>query len=55
MKGGPDFDAINQAALAAFPAVLNRLLPGGRPNGREFVALNPPRGSKPRLVQGQSI
>lgn len=46
MKGGPDFDAINQAALAAFPAVLNRLLPGGRPNGREFVALNPRRADR---------
>ena len=30
MSNALDFDAINQAALAAFPAVLNRLLPGGK-------------------------
>ena len=38
-----DFAAINQAALAAFPAVLNRLLPRGKAVGRELVALNPRR------------
>jgi hypothetical protein len=38
-----DFDAINEAALAAFPAVLKRLLPGGKTIGRELVALNPRR------------
>jgi putative DNA primase/helicase len=43
MKGALDFDAINQAALAAFPAVLNRLLPGSKTIGREIVALNPRR------------
>lgn len=41
-----DFDAINRAALAAFPAVLNRLLPGGKSMGRELVALNPRRADK---------
>ncbi len=43
MKDHLDFAAINQAALAAFPAVLNRLLPGGKTIGRELVALNPRR------------
>ena len=38
-----DFEAINCAALAAFPAVLRRLLPNGKTLGREFVALNPRR------------
>jgi len=47
--GGPfreealDFAAINQAALAAFPAVLARILPGGKRVGAEIVALNPRR------------
>jgi hypothetical protein len=43
MKNALDFDAINQAALAAFSAVLNRLLPRGKTVGRELVALNPRR------------
>jgi hypothetical protein len=38
-----NFDAINRAALAALPAVLRRLLPGGKIDGHEFVALNPRR------------
>jgi hypothetical protein len=38
-----DFDAINQAALAAFPAVLVRVLPGGKRVGSEYLALNPRR------------
>jgi hypothetical protein len=33
MKEPVDYAAINQAALAAFPAVLNRLLPRGKPSG----------------------
>ena len=41
-----DFARINQAALAAFPAVLNRLLPGGKAIGRELVALNPRRADR---------
>lgn len=36
-----DFDAINRAALANFPAVLARLLPRGKKIHREWVALNP--------------
>ena len=43
MREALDFDAINQAALAAFPAVLARLLPRGKNIGRELVALNPRR------------
>jgi hypothetical protein len=38
-----DFDAINQAAFAAFPAVLARVLPGGKRIGSEYLALNPRR------------
>jgi hypothetical protein len=41
-RPGPiDFAAINKAALTAFPAVLARLLPGGKRVGAEIVALNP--------------
>jgi hypothetical protein len=43
MKEGLDFARINQAALAAFPAVLKRLLPHGKAAGRELLALNPRR------------
>ena len=46
MKDGPDVEAINQAALAAFPAVLARLLPRGKTIGRELVALNPRRADR---------
>ena len=46
MKDALDFDAINQAALAAFPAVLSRLLPGGKTIGREVIALNPRRADR---------
>jgi len=38
-----DFDRINRCALAALPALLERWLPGGRREGREYVALNPTR------------
>lgn len=41
-----DFAAINRAALAAFPAVLARLLPGGKRVGTEIVALNPKRADR---------
>src|SRR5271154_1099391 len=43
MSAHPDFDAINRAALANFPAVLARILPGGKRVGSEIVALNPKR------------
>ena len=36
MKDAPDFEAINQAGLAAFPAVLGRLLPRGKTVGRRL-------------------
>jgi hypothetical protein len=41
-----DFDRINKAALAAFPAGLARLLPKGKAIGRELVALNPRRADR---------
>jgi hypothetical protein len=41
-----DFDTINKAALAAFPAVLSRILPGGKRVGAEIVALNPRRADR---------
>jgi hypothetical protein len=43
MSSRLDFANVNAAALGAFPAVLSRLLPGGRIDGREFLALNPRR------------
>jgi hypothetical protein len=46
MNGPIDFDAINTAALAVFPAVLARILPGGKRVGAEIVALNPRRADK---------
>jgi hypothetical protein len=38
-----DFKAVNHAALVILPALLARLLPGGRVIGAEFVARNPRR------------
>ena len=38
-----DFDAINRTALPALPALLDRWAPGGRHEGREYVARNPKR------------
>ena len=46
MKCPLDFAAINRAALAAFPAVLARVLPGGKRVGAEIVALNPRRADR---------
>ncbi len=46
MSGPIDFAAINRAALAAFPAVLARLLPGGKRVGAEIVVLNPRRADR---------
>ena len=42
-RGPLDFDSINRIALAAFPAVLARIIPRGKIVGREYVALNPTR------------
>jgi hypothetical protein len=39
---------VNGAALCIFPVVLRRLLPGGRREGKEYVALNPTRGDRHR-------
>ena len=41
-----DFSAVNRAAIAALPAVLVRLIPGGKVLGREFTALNPTRADR---------
>lgn len=38
-----DFAAVNKAALSALPAVLARILPGGKIVGGEFLARNPRR------------
>jgi hypothetical protein len=38
-----DFDAINQGALVALPALLRRWLPDGVAHGAEYVARNPRR------------
>jgi len=38
-----DFDRINQAALAALPALCARWLTDGRRRGREWIARNPRR------------
>jgi len=40
------FAEVNRAALAAFPAVLSRLLPGGKRDGHEFIAINPRRADR---------
>ena len=45
--GGPiDLRAINTQALINLLAVLHRLLPSGRPEGDEYVALNPKRADR---------
>jgi hypothetical protein len=41
-----DFKAINRQALADLPAVLSRLLPGGRREGHEYRVLNPNRNDR---------
>jgi hypothetical protein len=41
-----DFAGVNRAALAAFPAVLARILPEGKRVGAEIVALNPRRADR---------
>jgi hypothetical protein len=46
MNGPIDFAEINRAALAAFPAVLARVLPAGKRVGAEIVALNPRRADR---------
>lgn len=41
-----DFDAINNAALGALPAILGRWLPDGRAVAGEFTARNPKRADR---------
>jgi hypothetical protein len=45
-QGNIDFDAINRAALAVLPAVLDRLLPRGKAVGPELQVLNPRRNDR---------
>ena len=45
-RGRLDFAEINRAALASFPALLQRWLPDGRLVGREFIARNPTRADR---------
>jgi hypothetical protein len=46
MSGRVDFAEVNREALASFPAVLARILPGGKRIGSEVVALNPKRADR---------
>jgi hypothetical protein len=46
MATKPDFDTVNRAALSALPAVLHRLLPGGKTIAGEYVAKNPTRSDR---------
>jgi hypothetical protein len=41
-----DFSAVNRAALAVLPALLDRWVPGGRREGREYIARNPKRNDR---------
>jgi hypothetical protein len=41
-----DFNHINAEALLCLEAVCRRLLPDGRREGREYLALNPRRGDR---------
>ncbi len=41
-----NFDSINRAALQVLPAILRRLLPGGKVRAGEYVALNPTRADR---------
>lgn len=41
-----DFARVNMAALTVLPTLLARWLPGGRREGREYVARNPRRADR---------
>jgi hypothetical protein len=41
-----DFDGVNRAALPLLSAILQRILPNGRREGNEYLALNPRRGDR---------
>jgi hypothetical protein len=47
-KGRVDFDGISRAALPLLSTILKRVLPNGRCEGREYVALNPRRVDRHR-------
>jgi hypothetical protein len=38
-----DFDLINRSAVPLLPAIVSRLLPGGKIHSREYVVRNPRR------------
>jgi hypothetical protein len=46
LPGYVDFQRINQAAIAALPGVLSRIVPGGKTIKHEYVALNPTRADR---------
>jgi hypothetical protein len=46
VSGPIDFAKINRVALAAFPAVLARILPSGKHVGSEYLAINPSRADR---------
>jgi hypothetical protein len=46
--GRVDFAAINRAAQPLLPAILQRILPGGRREGQEYVVRNPRRCDRRR-------
>jgi hypothetical protein len=41
-----DFQRVNRVALSRLPILLDRWAPGGRREGREYVALNPKRAER---------
>lgn len=41
-----DFEKINRAALPALPAILARILPGGKTVAGEYVVKNPTRADR---------
>ena len=45
-RRSPDFERIAHAARCDALPILRRLLPGGRRQGREYVALNPTRDDR---------
>ena len=45
-SGRIDFDRINAEALVCLDAICRRLLPNGRREGNEYLALNPRRGDR---------
>ncbi len=45
-RGRVNFELVNSAALALLPSLLAQLLPSGRIQGQEYVALNPKRADQ---------